>query len=124
MCQNHCLEKSEPNDDYGGLGRPLTEDGTRYPERSLENLGFQKYRFFDFEYKFLIISCTTILVILVVTFQFSLTKCVFVGMKEKWRREFEKSAVRLTSTKPGNCLYQKTHTPSATCNLWWTDLYH
>ena len=45
-----------------------------------------------------------------------------MGLKEKWRREFEKSAVRLTSAKPGNCLFQKTHTSSATCNLWWTDL--
>ena len=43
-------------------------------------------------------------------FRFSLTKCVCVELKEKWRRQFEKSAVRLTSAKPGNCLYQKTLT--------------
>ena len=39
-----------------GQGSPLTEGGARYSERSLESLGFKKYRFFDFESKFLIIS--------------------------------------------------------------------
>ena len=43
-------------------------------------------------------------------FRFSLTKSDCMELKEKWRRQFEKSAVRLTSAKPGNCLYQKTHT--------------
>ena len=31
-------------------------------------------------------------------------------LKEKWHRQFEKPAVRLTSAKTGNCLYQKTLT--------------
>ena len=88
------------------MARPLTEDGTGYPERNLKSLGFQK----DVSLISSPISHYLSTTILVVIFRFYLTKSVFVELKEKWYRQFEKPAVRLTSAKTGNCLYQKTLT--------------